>query len=302
MVEHDVRKLMRLGTSSTALILPKRWLQDLGLEPGSLVDLFFDGSAITVSPRMSAKGGRSEVNGMQIFVDLSEDGVGVGAQEIVAAYVEGITRIRVRGSEREISALISELNNSIAGFIIVSRGRSLYDIVISEFPVDPNQLVSRSVSIVNEVISAYSSRDLEKADTLIKEFRKLYNATLRLVRSKAATAPPEETPKLLDILTVMDKMRELITFLKIDGVRMPKVALEDLGELFRAAIRSVMENNVRWALKVIQFCQTSVCRRHASHIVNVIVDLAEVALRKCVRDRACRCKHFFPKVSKASSE
>ncbi len=302
MVEHDVRKLMRLGTSSTALILPKKWLQDLGLKPGSLVNLFFDGSSITVSPRMFVKGCGGRVDGTQIFIDLSRDGVGVGAQEIAAAYVEGVSRIRVRGTEKEISALISELNNSIAGFIIVSREKSLYDIVISEFHVDPDQLVSRGVSIVNEIISAYSSRDLEKVDVLIREFRRLYNTALRLVRSEVVIAPPEEIPRLFDTLTIMDKIRELITFLKIDGTRMPKVALEDLGELFRAAIRSIMENNVRWALKVIHFCQTSVCRRHASHMVNVIVDLCEVTLRKCVRDRACRCKYFLPEISKAGSE
>ncbi len=302
MVEHDVRKLMRLGTSSTALILPKKWLQDLGLKPGSLVNLFFDGSSITVSPRMFVKGCGGRVDGTQIFIDLSRDGVGVGAQEIAAAYVEGVSRIRVRGTEKEISALISELNNSIAGFIIVSREKSLYDIVISEFHVDPDQLVSRGVSIVNEIISAYSSRDLDKVDALMREFRRLYNTALRLVRSEVVIAPPEEIPRLFDTLTIMDKIRELITFLKIDGTRMPKVALEDLGELFRAAIRSIMENNVRWALKVIQFCQTSVCRRHASYMVNVIVDLCKVALRKCVRDRACRCKYFLPEISKAGSE
>ena len=43
-MEHDVRKLMKLGASSTALIIPKKWLNDLRIGPGSLVDVFFDGN------------------------------------------------------------------------------------------------------------------------------------------------------------------------------------------------------------------------------------------------------------------
>ncbi len=296
MVEHDVRKLMRLGTSSTALILPKKWLDGLGLRPGSLVDLFFDGSTITVSPR-SIPQGQESGRGMQIFIDLREDSVEVGVQEIVAAYVEGVTRVRVKGEEQDISRLITELNDRIAGFIIVSRGRGLYDIVVSEFPINPNQLVSRAISLVNELIAAYSKRDESTVKSLQIEFLKVYNATMRLVRARIAAAPPEETTPLLDILSLMEKMKELTMLLELDGMRMPQVALDDLGELFRVATRSVLENDVRRALKVIQFCRTSICRRHEVHLVNAIVGLAEVAIRKCVRDRACRCKHFFPKVT-----
>ena len=299
MVEHDVRKLMKLGTASTALILPKKWLEDLGLNPGSLVDLFFDGSSITVAPRTPPQGQPQQDSNMQIFVDISKDGVDVGVQEIVAAYVEGITRVRVRGDEQSISRLIMELNRRITGFLIVSRGKELYDIVVSEFPVDPQHLLSRAIRIVEEYMHALTrkGKDGNDSEAFQTEFTKVYNATMRLVRGRIAMASPEETPPLLDILSMMEKMKELMTLLAIDGNSMPAVALEDLSELFRAATRAVMENNVKKALKVIQFCRAPERRAHATHICNVIIGLAEIAIRRCVRDRACRCKHFFPKVS-----
>ncbi len=292
-----MRKLMKLGTASTALILPKKWLEDLGLSPGSLVDLFFDGSSITVAPRTPPQGQGQQESNMQIFVDISKDGVDVGVQEIVAAYVEGITRVRVRGDEQGISKLITELNRRITGFILVSRGKELYDIVVSEFPVDPQHLLSRAIRIVEEYMHALTKKDGNDPETFQVEFTKVYNATMRLVRGRIAMASPEETPPLLDILSMMEKMKELMTLLSIDGDSMPAVALEDLGELFRAATRAVMENNVKKALKVIQFCRSPSRREHATHICNVIIGLAEIAIRRCVRDRACRCKHFFPKVS-----
>ncbi len=298
MVEHDVRKLMKLGTASTALILPKKWLEDLGLSPGSLVDLFFDGSSIMVAPRTppQGQGTSQQENSMQIFVDVSKDGVDVGVQEIVAAYVEGITRVRVRGDEQSISRLIMELNRRITGFLLVSRGRETYDIVVSEFPVDPQHLLSRAMRIVEEYMRALVKKGSDDAEAFQTEFTKVYNATMRLVRGRIAMASPEETPPLLDILSMMEKMKELMTLLSMDGDRMPAVALEDLSELFRAATHAVMENDVRKALKVIQFCRAPERRTHATHICNVIIGLAEIAIRRCVRDRACRCKHFFPKV------
>ncbi len=299
MVEHDVRKLMKLGTASTALILPKKWLEDLGLSPGSLVDLFFDGSSIMVAPRAppQGQGQPQQENNMQIFVDISKDGVDVGVQEIVAAYVEGITRVRVRGDEQGISRLIMELNRRITGFLLVSRGKELYDIVVSEFPVDPQHLLSRAIRIVEEYMHALTKKGSNDSETFQTEFTKVYNATMRLVRGRIAMASPEETPPLLDILSMTEKMKELMTLLSIDGNSMPAVALEDLSELFRAATRAVMENNVKKALKVIQFCRAPEHRAHATHMCNVIIGLAEIAIRRCVRDRACRCKHFFPKVS-----
>ncbi len=298
MVEHDVRKLMKLGTASTALILPKKWLEDLGLRPGSLVDLFFDGSSIMVAPRASpqAQGQLQQENNMQIFVDILKDGVDVGVQEIVAAYVEGITRVRVRGDEQGISRLIMELNRRITGFLLVSRGKELYDIVVSEFPVDPQHLLSRAIRIVEEYMHALTKKNGNDPEAFQTEFTKVYNATMRLVRGRIAMASPEETPPLLDILSMMEKMKELMTLLSIDGNNMPAVALEDLSELFRAATHAVTENNVKKALKVIQFCRAPERRAHATHMCNVIIGLAEIAIRRCVRDRACRCKHFFPKV------
>ena len=297
MVEHDVRKLMKLGTASTALILPKKWLEDLGLSPGSLVDLFFDGSSIMVAPRTppQGQGTSQQENNMQIFVNISKDGVDVGVQEIVAAYVEGITRVRVKGDEQSISRLIMELNRRITGFLLVSRGKEIYDIVVSEFPVDPQHLLTRAMRIVEEYMHALTKKSGD-AETFQMEFTKVYNATLRLVRGRIAMASPEETPPLLDTLFMMEKMKELMTLLSMDGDKMPAVALEDLSEIFRAATHAVMENNVRKALKVIQFCRAPERKVHATHICNVIIGLAEIAIRRCVRDRACRCKHFFPKV------
>ncbi len=294
-----MRKLMKLGTASTALILPKKWLRDLGLSPGSLVDLFFDGSSIMVAPRTSPQspGQPQQDSDMQIFVDILRDGVDVGVQEIVAAYVEGITRVRVRGDEQGISRLIMELNRRITGFLIVSRGKELYDIVVSEFPVDPQHLLSRAIKIVEEYMYALTRKDGNDSEAFQTEFTRVYNATMRLVRGRIAMASPEETSPLLDVLSMMEKMKELMTLLAIDGNNMPAVALEDLSELFRAATRAVIENNVKKALKVIQFCRAPERQAHATHMCNVIIGLAEIAIRRCVRDRACRCKHFFPKVS-----
>jgi len=252
-----------------------------------------------VAPRTSPQspGQPQQDSDMQIFVDILRDGVDVGVQEIVAAYVEGITRVRVRGDEQGISRLIMELNRRITGFLIVSRGKELYDIVVSEFPVDPQHLLSRAIKIVEEYMYALTRKDGNDSEAFQTEFTRVYNATMRLVRGRIAMASPEETSPLLDVLSMMEKMKELMTLLAIDGNNMPAVALEDLRELFRAATRAVIENNVKKALKVIQFCRAPERQAHATHMCNVIIGLAEIAIRRCVRDRACRCKHFFPKVS-----
>ncbi len=298
-LEHDVRKLMKLGASSTALIIPKKWLNDLRLGPGSLVDVFFDGTSITVVPRREVIEHEVGSKDMQIFVDLKEDGVEVAAQEIVAAYVEGATRIRVRGDETDIAKLMNLLNNFITGFIIVSRGKSFYDVVVSEFYVDPKDLVNRSLDVVATFL------DMLKGDSgylsMLNEFMKLYNAGLRLIRSKVVASPPEAIPELLDYLTILEKLRNLVTTATLSKDKVSKDELEDITEVFRSASAAVKENSVEKALKVIEFCRRSrVCNNGALvYVSSAIIELAEVVVRKCVRDKACRCRHFFPKITQS---
>ncbi len=296
-MEHDVRKLMKLGASSTALIIPKKWLNDLRIGPGSLVDVFFDGNSITVVPRREITEVEQASKEMQIFVDLKEDGVEVAAQEIIAAYVEGATRVRVRGDEANVAKLMNILNNYLTGFIIVSRGRDFYDVVVSEFYVDPKDLVNRSLDVVATFL------DLLKSDTnylsLLTEFMKLYNAGLRLIRSKIVASPPEAIPELLDYLTILEKLRNLVTTATLSRDKVSKSEFEDIAEVFRSASSAVKENSVEKALKVIEFCRkSSVCNDGVLvYVSSAIIELAEVVVRRCVRDKACRCRHFFPKIT-----
>ncbi|MCD6084006.1 MAG: AbrB/MazE/SpoVT family DNA-binding domain-containing protein, partial [Desulfurococcales archaeon] len=108
-MEHDSRKLIRVGPGSIALTIPKKWASLMGLKTGDVVDIYFDGKKLSAVPRRRAVTDES----IQIFIDVTEGNVSAAVRKLAAAFVEGITKVRVRCQQETLRKLTAELRRAV---------------------------------------------------------------------------------------------------------------------------------------------------------------------------------------------
>ncbi|RLG76779.1 MAG: hypothetical protein DRO14_03340 [Thermoprotei archaeon] len=308
-MEHDSRKLIRVGPGSIALTIPKKWVSLMGLKVGDVVDIYFDGKKLSAVPRRRV----SIDEGIQIFIDATEGNISAAVHKLTAAFVEGITKVRVHCSQDVLRKLTTELRKVIPDFIVVgSRGRAdLYDIVFTSYDVELNDVVNKVVNLVVETVRNLSAGK-EVVNYLISEFIRLYNVSLRIAKTKVMEAYGEEIMNIIDAIVLLSHIRELVNELQnymmlTDDSTLIRELNSTIEELTEAVLNSVVTNNIDSAVKHIDACEElkhklysmDISERIAvmvERILDKLGNIAEISVRACIRNKACRCRHFYPKV------
>lgn len=308
-MEHDSRKLIRVGPGSIALTIPKKWVSLMGLKVGDVVDIYFDGKKLSAVPRRRV----SIDEGIQIFIDATEGNISAAVHKLTAAFVEGITKVRVHCSQDVLRKLTTELRKVIPDFIVVgSRGRAdLYDIVFTSYDVELNDVVNKVVNLVVETVRNLSAGK-EVVNYLISEFIRLYNVSLRIAKTKVMEAYGEEIMNIIDAIVLLSHIRELVNELQnymmlTDDSTLIRELNSTIEELTEAVLNSVITNNIDSAVKHIDACEElkhklysmDISERIAvmvERILDKLGNIAEISVRACIRNKACRCRHFYPKV------
>ena len=308
-MEHDSRKLIRVGPGSIALTIPKKWVSLMGLKVGDVVDIYFDGKKLSAVPRRRV----SIDEGIQIFIDATEGNISAAVHKLTAAFVEGITKVRVHCSQDVLRKLTTELRKVIPDFIVVgSRGRAdLYDIVFTSYDVELSDVVNKVVNLVVETVRNLSAGK-EVVNYLISEFIRLYNVSLRIAKTKVMEAYGEEIMNIIDAIVLLSHIRELVNELQnymmlTDDSTLIRELNSTIEELTEAVLNSVVTNNIDSAVKHIDACEElkhklysmDISERIAvmvERILDKLGNIAEISVRACIRNKACRCRHFYPKV------
>ncbi|MCD6340540.1 MAG: AbrB/MazE/SpoVT family DNA-binding domain-containing protein [Desulfurococcales archaeon] len=308
-MEHDSRKLIRVGPGSIALTIPKKWVSLMGLKVGDVVDIYFDGKKLSAVPRRRVSIDES----IQIFIDATEGNISAAVHKLTAAFVEGITKVRVHCSQDVLRKLTTELRKVIPDFIVIgSRGRAdLYDIVFTSYDVELNDVVNKVVNLVVETVRNLSAGK-EVVNYLISEFIRLYNVSLRIAKTKVMEAYGEEIMNVIDAIVLLSHIRELVNELQnymmlTDDSTLIRELNSTIEELTEAVLNSVITNNIDSAVKHIDACEElkhklysmDISERIAvmvERILDKLGNIAEISVRACIRNKACRCRHFYPKV------
>lgn len=309
-MEHDSRKLIRVGPGSIALTIPKKWVSLMGLKVGDVVDIYFDGKKLSAVPRRRLGIDES----IQIFIDVSEGNVSAAVHKLTAAFIEGITKVRVRCPQVVLRKLTTELRKVVPDFIVIgSKGRSdLHDIVFTSYDVELNDVVNKVVNLVVETVRNLSAGS-EAVDYLVSELIRLYNVSLRIAKTKVMETYGEDIMNIIDMIALLGHIRELVNELQNYMMMSPNntEAIHELNgmieELTEAVLNSVVTNNIDSAVKHIDECeelkhklQSMEINEKIAVMVGRILDklsnIAEISVRACIRNKACRCRHFYPKV------
>ena len=308
-MEHDSRKLIRVGPGSIALTIPKKWASLMGLKTGDVVDIYFDGKKLSAVPRRRAVTDES----IQIFIDVTERNVSAAVRKLAAAFVEGVTKVRVRCQQETLRKLTAELRRAVPDFIVIGgKGQGeLSDIVFTSYDVGLSDVVNKIINLVVETVRNMPV-NREAVNYLVNEFMRLYNVSLRIAKSKLMETYGEDLMDVIDTIALLSHTRELVSELQnymmlSEGSGLTSELDVMIEELTEAILNSVVTNNLDSAVRHIDACEelkhklsSMVSDEKAVVLIERILDklsnIAEIGVRACIRNKACRCRHFYPKV------
>ena len=296
MSERLVKKVNVVGKGSLSIIVPKRWADALGIKPGDRVSLYFDGSKITVVPSSSSE--QSE----EVNVLIEYESRDLAIRKLVASYVEGVTRVKIKSSYEQSLELSESLKDYVTSFVLMANPDSnVHELVFSDVKTDLLSLLKTIEATSSKLIDCIEEKDPSTPATY-REFYRKYLYFLRTIKQSVAdgSIDPYEA---LDLAVSIEYIKELFDILV--GVEQPKlsedVELSRVLELSRAAISATLVQDVETAvnsvIKVLGLLGEAECRNEICRNIKYLTSrISEVVLGRCVRNKACRCKYFFPKV------
>jgi len=284
-MEREVRKVQLVGGHSLSVTIPKRWASILGLTQGNAVEMLFDGSSIVVKPLKKAP----ESGQVNIFVDLA-DGLDVALLKVVSAYVEGVTNVRVKASYSDMTKLGELLENSVAPlYIHANPASTIHEIILQDPPLSVDQVLSKLIGLTIRILKG--GAELET----LKDFNRTYNALLRVSKKEILTGSRDPL-SVLDCVQLAELLRHLVEIVGlINSFGKEFEVIEFLEEILNS-FRTV---NVDVALRVVSSCKKYLENTEEPVLrvlAYIVMRIAELVLRRCVRDKACRCRYFYPKI------
>jgi len=304
LVEHDTRRIMKIGLKSLAVTIPKKWAMQLGIDVGSLVDMFFDGNTISIEPR-----GKQELEPLQLSVVAEGRKFKSAIRKLIACYTEGITKVKVKCSYEEFTELTSILSKAVP---ITAFGRpesKYHEIVFLDIAAKPEDVIKKITNIIKGLIeSIYEATEEECGVGLVsQEVEKLFNLGLRLCKKHAVLSRGIETLDMLDMLLFLKLIRELFDVLS-SNLGMFKCYKENNAvfktlEYVNSALSSFTLSDIDRALKLLEIKPVSEedeVPKELAQAIDKLIDIgssiAEISISKCIRDKACACRYFYPEL------
>jgi bifunctional DNA-binding transcriptional regulator/antitoxin component of YhaV-PrlF toxin-antitoxin module len=296
MTEKIVKKVGLVGKGSLSVVIPKKWADSMGVKPGDEIGLIFNGSKITLVPHT-----QEESENVNILIEV--DDLDLALRKLIASYVEGVTKVKVRAEYTELLKISERLRENISMFMLRAEpGSKIHEILFNDVKTDMPSTLKLIESITTEVLESLVSKDYEKASMYYKEFMRNYLYFLRNLKLSLAENSIEPY-EAIDLLLSIEYIKELVnTFLNVRELTPSEMrCVEKLVELAEGSINSLLAQDVDAAvntasniLKLLKDIdvETDFCRR-CSYLISKI---SELVLGRCIRNKACRCKHFYPKV------
>jgi len=322
MVEYDKRKIIRVGEKSYAITIPKKWILDLKLNSGVTVDLVYDGKVITIKPPRTIVQ-KQDTSFYYLTLDLT-GGSEKLAREVTVAYTEGIRSIRVVGDKNLTNNVVRELQNKLIGLVTVEDKPNTIEtnIVFLDADINVESVIVRIASLITEILDNIleylnkpDKNTLEEVKTVVNDIDKLYYLGLRLCKNRASTTIGTDTLETVDHILYLNNVKyltktieKLVLLIKeqqkrktIDEVRKQIIHTK---KIIQDSIKAYIENNINQALKTLEIGsktvkelkkKTTLTNNIISHLTEIALEIAEITVAKCIRDKACRIKYLTPK-------
>lgn len=274
----EVRKVIRVGKQSSAIVVPSTWMKQLGLNPGDQVKLIYDGNRVIMTPVKE-----SELLRGQIMVEGSDK---VAFTKLKAAFMEGIVNIKLKAEYEEAVKLLTELKKEVPSVLFVTRPEAKYHTVIfPDIGVEHGDLIVKLCEVFKKIVR----RDGELS-VLLSDFKYTQLLLMRLLKIKYY----EDTinvPEALDLVLFTNTLSEIVDSIVNGGLEIT----EEIEDALSILVEQYCSSDLDTAVKIGSNTIVKV-DKFPHEIQKHVLNLVELIFRRCIRDKACRCRHFFPKI------
>ncbi|WP_069807640.1 phosphate uptake regulator PhoU [Vulcanisaeta thermophila] len=187
MVEQEIRKLQILGRSSLGITLPKRWVDAMGLRPGSPVLIQLMGNYMVVTPlNMAVNTGL----GTGVTITIERGDPDYALRRLITHYLRGIDQVKlVFGKFTAIKPAVKELiRDRISGAEVIEEGGDYLVIKFimpsPEIPIKRllNRMALVVLGMIDDALALFrGDGDVEEIVERDNEVDRLYLLMARLV-------------------------------------------------------------------------------------------------------------------------
>ncbi len=328
-LEKEKRKILRVGEASYAITIPKKWCRELGIGVGDLVELEKHEDSIIVRPPKEKT--VEEAIGLRIALDATRRNTKQLVEEVIGAYIEGVSEIHLKGRREVIEETVKVLRRKIPGMVVLPglKGYS-YKLTFMEAPVDVAPIIEKFSTTLNQVFGMMrnalfnaNENALEELRDLEEEVEWIYYLGLRASKKNVYQSSSDRVQDVIDSIIVLRDLKEiadsiirLAKMLAAIPVNDKKILADEaykmlsyLQELYEASITSYIGNDINKALTVLGKEDTileyinDILGKLGKHVAMVAeeilpvirssMSIARITVSRCIRDKACRCR-FFP--------
>ncbi|MCE4613244.1 MAG: AbrB/MazE/SpoVT family DNA-binding domain-containing protein [Desulfurococcales archaeon] len=156
------RKLLRLGSRSVVVTLPKEWIDANSLKPGDRVYVVEEGDRVVIMPYTKRESKHAEM-----IVDLNklgvtgEDPIATARRVLGCAYIMGVDTVLIKAEKKLLNSIASEAANLGFPIIAVNVDEASETLKISNIidfsRLEPRHSIKTFARIVDSVVEVISS-------------------------------------------------------------------------------------------------------------------------------------------------
>jgi hypothetical protein len=253
-------------------------MKQMGLKPGDQVKLFFNGDRVSMAPVKE-----DDLMRGQVAIEGADR---VTFAKLKAAFMEGVSNVKLKADYESAVKLVSDLRREVSPLLFIGKpGSEYHTLVFPEIHVNYNELVVK----LCELFSKITRRDGD-LNVLLLDFKHTVLLLIRLLKIKCYE-DSLNLPDALDIVLYANILSELVDLFVERGSEFDEYTWEIVVSLAEQYINDDLETAIRVCSGILVKAD-----KLPLQIQKYVSSLIDLIFRKCIRDRACRCRHFYPKI------
>ncbi|GIU70818.1 MAG: hypothetical protein KatS3mg003_0297 [Candidatus Nitrosocaldaceae archaeon] len=273
-IDKEVRKIQLTGKTTYIVSLPKKWVEDLGLESGSLVTILKQpNNSLLILPDLITKPIRNEE--VTLIIPPNKSGESI-KRRVVSAYLAGYNIIHIRNKHGVITPKQREAirevvrRNLVSTEIIADSSNFITIQTLTSLPELSIKSVLRRMFLIasamhKDAMTALRDLNRELADSIVNSDDEVDKFSLYIMRNLVLASYSERVLKDMGLLRLSDTLGYRVAVKSIERVADHAVAIANKSKEFASKpsrdIMNKIEDMSNFALSMFEDAVEALLRR-----------------------------------------
>jgi len=204
--KEEVRKLQFTGRASYIVSIPKKWVRQVGLEPGDHIEIRLEENSLVLTPRITRREERPKEATIMVGKADSPETL---SRRMISLYLVGYEVVRIRSegvlNPIQVAAIKETIHNIFIGAEIVleSDEEIVYQILLGSTRFSVEHALRRIVAIISsmnkDIVSALKNQDEDKAKNIIALDDEIDRFTFYIIRQLKSSVHDERLVKAIGL-------------------------------------------------------------------------------------------------------